>query len=102
MDIKKYSREEFDKLEEKTKDLYEVYEGKGEVSYYYFITKLPYGLGRELVRGIGIQHLYICTEDRFNLLSSEEIDNSSCYLVIGNSIKLVYAGNTFYLENKGE
>lgn len=96
MDVIKVTREEFDRLEDKATNFYEVFEGNNRVSYYYGSKEIPYKLGRELSKGIGIQHLYICNENRFKSLP--EIDNSSIYLVFGESVKMVYAGVTFIPE----
>ena len=93
MEIKKLLREEFDKLEDKATNFYEIFEGNNKVSYYYGNKEIPYKLGNELSKGIGIQHLYICNKDRFDSLS--EIDNSSIYLVLDDKIKLVYGGMIF-------
>ena len=96
MEVIKISREEFNKLEDKATNFYEVFEGNNKVTYYYGNKEIPYNLGKELSKGIGIQHLYICNENRFKLLS--ELDSSSIYLVFGESVKMVYAGITFIPE----
>lgn len=96
MEVKKMIREEFDRLEDKARNFYEVFEGNNRVSYYYGGNEIPYKLGNELSKGIGVQNFFICNEDRFKSLS--KLDNSSIYLILDREVKLVYGGMTFILE----
>lgn len=98
MNINKVTRKEFDNLPEKAREFYEVFEGNNKSSYYYDKFKLPFSLGKEIAKDIGIQHLYICTEERFNSLKEEEKDYSSVYLIIGDRLKMVYGGIHFLME----
>ena len=98
MNINKFTREEFDNLSEKQNEFYEVFEGNNKSSYYYNRFKLPFSLGKEIAKDIGIQHLYICTKERFDSLKEEETDSSSAYLIIGEEIKMVYGKEEFIMK----
>lgn len=100
MNINKFTRDEFNNLSEKQNEFYEIFEGNNKSSYYYNQFKLPFSLGKEIAKDIGIQHLYICTEEKFDSLKEKEKDNSSVYLIIGDRIKMVYGGISFLMEGE--